>query len=116
MVLFSDLPLFFQAGFFCDLAGMALQGGRIDLPDRLFHSLHNSYQVEHALALIIVVSSGDDPFVYLVATQHAATSPSLSDVRELIPEFYYLPECLTNVNRVRFGRRKCDGEVFFRFI
>ena len=30
----------------------------------------------------------------------------MSDVKELTPEFYYLPEFLENVNHVDFGRRQ----------
>ncbi len=40
----------------------------------------------------------------------ATADNNLSDVRELIPEMFYLPECLTNVNRLRFGTRS-DGAV-----
>jgi hypothetical protein len=49
--------------------GIELQGGRFDLPDRLFHSMKNNY--------------------------YAATTEN-SDVREMIPEFFYVPEHLLN--------------------
>lgn len=33
----------------------------------------------------------------------------MTDVRELIPEFYYLPEFLLNQNKYDFGIRQGDG-------
>mmetsp|Transcript_30338 Transcript_30338/g.46412 ORF Transcript_30338/g.46412 Transcript_30338/m.46412 type:complete len:182 (+) Transcript_30338:8076-8621(+) len=55
-----------------------LQGMNNDNPDRIFHSLQESYC--NAL------------------NDH-------SDVREIIPEFFYLPEIFLNSNQVNFGRR-----------
>eukprot|EP00927_Polykrikos_kofoidii_P032708 TRINITY_DN27782_c1_g1_i1.p1 TRINITY_DN27782_c1_g1~~TRINITY_DN27782_c1_g1_i1.p1 ORF type:complete len:1452 (+),score=209.77 TRINITY_DN27782_c1_g1_i1:602-4957(+) len=55
---------------------MALQGGRYDVPDRLFNSLPESWR---------------------------SCTSEVSDVREMIPEFFYLPECLINVNGLHFG-------------
>lgn len=67
-------------------AGITLQGGNFDLPDRLFHSIAGTWEL--------------------------VTAPNnLSDVRELIPELFYLPECLVNVNRVPFGKRRADGAL-----
>lgn len=38
----------------------------------------------------------------------------MSDVRELIPEFFYLPEFLTNANHFEFG--KCQkGPHFYGY-
>ena len=34
-----------------------------------------------------------------------------TDVREIIPEFYYLPEMYMNSNHVEFGRRHGDREI-----
>jgi hypothetical protein len=48
---------------------MQLQGGKFDIPDRLFTSIADSFK--------------------------NATS-EMSDVRELIPEFFYMPEFLIN--------------------
>jgi len=53
-----------------------LQGGRFDLPDRLFMSVAESFR-----------SAIED----------------ISDVRELIPEFYFLPEVLLNKDRLDLG-------------
>lgn len=39
-----------------------------------------------------------------------ASELSSTDVKELIPEFYYLPDFLSNVNGYDFGRKQ-DGEV-----
>lgn len=53
-----------------------LQGGRFDLADRLFCSIEDSY--------------------------NAATS-EIADVRELVPEFFFLPEFLYNKEKLDFG-------------
>ena len=53
-----------------------LQGGRFDHADRLFHS---------------------------VAATYRNCTQSSSDVKELIPEFYYQPEFLRNSNGLRLG-------------
>jgi hypothetical protein len=39
-----------------------------------------------------------------------ASELSSTDVKELVPEFYYLPDFLRNVNGYDFGRKQ-DGEV-----
>ncbi|VDD74216.1 unnamed protein product [Mesocestoides corti] len=57
-----------------------LQGGHFDLPDRMFHSVAEAW---------------------LSASQH-----NMADVRELIPEFFYLPDFLVNSNRFDFGRKQ----------
>ncbi|VDM30874.1 unnamed protein product [Hydatigera taeniaeformis] len=54
-----------------------LQGGHFDLPDRMFHSVEEAW---------------------LSASQH-----NMTDVRELIPEFFYLPDFLVNSNHFDFG-------------
>lgn len=56
---------------------MALQGGNFDLADRTFGSVGKAWM--------------------------SASELSRGDVRELIPEFYYLPEFLSNMNRFDFG-------------
>eukprot|EP01134_Creolimax_fragrantissima_P005149 CFRG5149T1 len=61
---------------------VAFQGGRFDLPDRTFHSIEHSWRL--------------------------ASSLSSTDVKELIPEFFYLPEFLVNHNRYDFGVKQ-DG-------
>ncbi|EFC36198.1 predicted protein [Naegleria gruberi] len=53
--------------------------GKLDLPDRTFHSLKKSWEL----------SSGE--------------TQSKSDFKELTPEFFYLPEFLQNRNRIDFG-------------
>lgn len=60
-----------------------LQGGNFDHADRLFFSIEGSWK-----------SSSQD---------------TGSDVRELIPEFFCLPEFLTNVNGYNFGSRQGTG-------
>jgi hypothetical protein len=59
------------------------QGGRFDVPDRAFHSLKQTWLLSSQI--------------------------STSDVKELIPEFFYLPEFLDNRNRFDMGVKQ-DGE------
>ncbi|KNC78521.1 hypothetical protein SARC_09057, partial [Sphaeroforma arctica JP610] len=61
---------------------VAFQGGRFDLPDRTFHSLEHSWQL--------------------------ASELSGTDVKELIPEFFYLPDFLSNMNNYDLGVKQ-DG-------
>ena len=56
---------------------MCSQGGHFDLPDRLFHSI---------------------PVAWV-----SASSTNMADVKELIPEFFYLPEFLKNSNHFDLG-------------
>jgi len=59
-----------------------LQGDSFDNPNRLFFAIENTF--------------------YNISTQQ-------SDLRELIPEFFYLPEMLININLINFGKRN-NGE------
>ena len=59
---------------------LLLQGGSFDHPDRLFYSIEKAWQ--------------------------SASKENMTDVRELIPEFFYLPEFLTNSNGYNFGMRQ----------
>ncbi|KTG47821.1 hypothetical protein cypCar_00037003 [Cyprinus carpio] len=54
-----------------------LQGGMFDVPERMFHSIQNEWE--------------------------SASKDNMSDVRELIPEFFYLPDFLVNSNQFDFG-------------
>ena len=47
------------------------------MADRMFHSMKNAWE--------------------------SASRENMSDVRELTPEFFYLPEFLTNCNALEFG-------------
>ena len=49
------------------------------MADRMFHSVKNAWE--------------------------SASRETMSDVRELTPEFFYLPEFLTNCNALEFGER-----------
>lgn len=62
---------------------LLLQGGSFDHPDRLFYSVEKAWT--------------------------SASNENMTDVRELIPEFYYLPEFLLNSNGYDFGTRQGDG-------
>ena len=61
-----------------------LQGTGFDKPDRIFLSVANTF--------------------YLSTTQK-------TDVRELIPEFYYLPEMFLNINKLNMGIQDNGNEV-----
>lgn len=60
-----------------------LQGGTFDHPDRLFYSIPGAWA--------------------------SASRDNASDVRELIPEFFYLPDFLENINGYNFGMRQGNG-------
>ncbi|XP_012889189.1 PREDICTED: WD repeat- and FYVE domain-containing protein 4 isoform X4 [Dipodomys ordii] len=55
----------------------SLQGGSFDVADRMFHSVKSAWE--------------------------SASRENMGDVRELTPEFFYLPEFLTNYNAMEFG-------------
>eukprot|EP01125_Pyxidicula_operculata_P013272 TRINITY_DN4387_c2_g2_i1.p1 TRINITY_DN4387_c2_g2~~TRINITY_DN4387_c2_g2_i1.p1 ORF type:complete len:752 (-),score=154.69 TRINITY_DN4387_c2_g2_i1:101-2170(-) len=59
---------------------LEFQSGKFDLPDRLFYSVEQSW----------MLSSND----------------SSSDVKELIPEFFYLPHFFDNTNGFRLGTKQ----------
>lgn len=63
---------------------LLLQGGSFDHPDRLFYSIEKTWT--------------------------SASRDNMTDVRELTPEFFYLPEFLTNVNGYNFGSRQGTDE------
>ncbi|XP_072570551.1 WD repeat and FYVE domain-containing protein 3 isoform X3 [Paramormyrops kingsleyae] len=59
---------------------LRLQGGHFDLADRMFHSVREAW---------------------LSAAKH-----NMADVKELIPEFFYLPEFLLNSNNFDLGSKQ----------
>ena len=62
---------------------LLLQGGTFDYADRLFYSIRKAWT--------------------------SASCENMTDVRELIPEFFYLPEFLINSNGYNFGLRQGTG-------
>ncbi|KAK2594068.1 Beige protein-like 1 [Conoideocrella luteorostrata] len=62
---------------------LLVQGDSFDHADRLFQSVGDAWA--------------------------SASSKNKTDVRELIPEFFCLPEFLTNINGYDFGRRQSTG-------
>jgi hypothetical protein len=60
-----------------------LQGGHFDLADRMFHSVEEAW--------------------------HSASKNNMADLRELIPEFFYLPDFLENRNHFDIGTKQ-NGE------
>ena len=61
-----------------------LQGGRFDVPDRMFWSVA-------------------DAFRNCIST--------MNDVKELVPEFYYLPNFLVNECAHTFGETQSRGSI-----
>ena len=61
-----------------------LQGSGFDSPNRLFFSIEDTFN---------------------------NISYHKSDLRELIPEFYYFPEMLWNLNKLNFGKRQNGSQV-----
>lgn len=61
-----------------------LQGGKFDHADRLFHD---------------------------VASTWKSCYNDMSDVKELVPEFFYLPEMFKNVNNIDFGSTQSGEKV-----
>ncbi|XP_055386714.1 WD repeat and FYVE domain-containing protein 3 isoform X2 [Condylostylus longicornis] len=59
---------------------LRLQGGHFDLADRMFHSIKEAWL--------------------------SASKFNMADVKELIPEFFYLPEFLTNSNNFDLGTKQ----------
>ncbi|KAK5090010.1 beige protein-like 1 [Lithohypha guttulata] len=59
---------------------LLLQGGTFDHPDRMFFTIQGAW--------------------------NSASQTNMTDVRELTPEFFYLPEFLTNPNDYDFGTRQ----------
>ncbi|QSL65851.1 hypothetical protein MERGE_000130 [Pneumocystis wakefieldiae] len=64
---------------------LLLQGGSFDHADRLFYSIEKAW-----------LSSSQE---------------NMADVRELIPEFFYLPEFLVNSNNYKFGKKQGSNEI-----
>ncbi|XP_036194412.1 WD repeat and FYVE domain-containing protein 3 isoform X9 [Myotis myotis] len=59
---------------------LRLQGGHFDLADRMFHSVREAW--------------------------YSASKHNMADVKELIPEFFYLPEFLFNSNNFDLGSKQ----------
>ncbi|KAK8783119.1 hypothetical protein V5799_015550 [Amblyomma americanum] len=64
---------------------LTYQDKQFDLPDRTFHSMHTTWRL--------------------------ASSESTTDVKELIPEFFFLPEFLVNLQGFDFGKRQTGEYV-----
>ncbi|XP_063865461.1 WD repeat and FYVE domain-containing protein 3-like isoform X1 [Scylla paramamosain] len=64
---------------------LRLQGGHFDLADRMFHSMKEAW--------------------------HSASRNNMADVKELIPEFFYLPEFLVNSNKFDLGCKQSGKQL-----
>ncbi len=62
---------------------LCFQGGHFDLADRMFHSVREGW--------------------------FSAAKHNMADVKELIPEFFYLPEFLLNSNNFDLGKDEIDS-------
>ncbi|XP_019848853.1 PREDICTED: WD repeat and FYVE domain-containing protein 3-like isoform X2 [Amphimedon queenslandica] len=62
-----------------------LQGGHFDLADRMFHSIPEAWR--------------------------SASESNMADIKELIPEFFYLPDFLTNTNQYDLGIKQNMEEL-----
>ena len=60
--------------------GFLTSGGHFDLADRMFHSVKEGWT--------------------------SAAKHNMADVKELIPEFFYLPDMLTNHNKFDLGMKQ----------
>lgn len=97
------------------------QDKNFDIPDRTFHSIATTYKVMRCSSFLILIDS------FLV---QLASGGSTTDFKELIPEFFYLPEFLQvsssemrctrttpvtlcsylkNFERFNFGNRQHNG-------
>ena len=63
---------------------LLLQGGTFDHADRMFYSIRKTWE--------------------------SASGTNMADVRELTPEFFYLPEFLVNLNGYDFGARQGSSQ------
>lgn len=63
------------------------QGGHFDLADRMFHSIKDSWM--------------------------SASHNNMADVKELIPEFFYLPDFLMNTNKFDLGLSHAVTSLLF---
>lgn len=70
----------------CAYSVVSLQGG-FDLPERMFYSIKKEWE--------------------------SASRDNMGDVRELIPEFFYLPDFLLNSNHIQLGKAQCPLCVHF---
>ncbi|KAL3875787.1 hypothetical protein ACJMK2_033704 [Sinanodonta woodiana] len=64
---------------------LKLQGGHFDLADRMFHSIKENWM--------------------------SAAKHNMADVKELIPEFFYLPEFLANSNNFDLGNKQSGVQL-----
>lgn len=71
-----------SGSFVSEVCRLSSQGGHFDLADRMFHSVREAW---------------------LSASKH-----NMADVKELIPEFFYLPEFMLNSNNFDLGEERLN--------
>ena len=69
-----------ENSFIAFICSLFTQGGHFDLADRMFHSIKENWL--------------------------SAAKNNMADVKELIPEFFYLPEFLSNSNNFDLGKSR----------
>ena len=101
--MYSDVWGFMSCSFTNNLCAVCA-GGKFDVPDRAFHSIALSWRLSSEvcyqliLKLVIVLVSILSCY-RIVSPIIAVVKVSTSDVKELIPEFFYLPDFLLNKNK-----------------
>jgi Beige/BEACH domain len=103
----------FSGGF------LDFQGGKFDVPDRAFHSIDQTWRLSSKISFLLFLFLFFFFFFFFllllicfqIKFNFALTYlyQSSSDVKELIPEFFVLPEFLVNKNRFDFGKKQ-NGE------
>lgn len=83
-----------------------LQGGSYDHADRMFWSIPKAWESSSKYVLFSAALS-------LTLTRRESHRDSRSDVRELIPEFFYLPDFLRNANGLALGEPSCFRSASF---
>lgn len=93
---------------------LELQGGKFDFADRCFFSIDqvtpdveddNAGLAASRLLLLFTV------LVSSPQTWALSSSMSTTDVKELIPEFFFLPELLSNLNQYQLGQRQSGEQI-----
>jgi hypothetical protein len=91
-----------------------LQDGKFDRADRLFASIGNAWKGH--ISAVYAIHSSSNQIILLVMTilMEVILSGSISnpsDVKELIPEFFYLAEAFRNTNSIDFGSSEIANTI-----
>lgn len=110
----------FSGGF------LDFQGGKFDVPDRSFHDIDQTWRLSSCVSfffffIFILYIYFYIFYIYFFIINYFCDyfylfcfdvgKQSSSDVKELIPEFFVLPEFLVNKNRFDFGKKQNGQRV-----